>query len=493
MSSGTNQTKLYAVLAIVIVIVGAATVILVLMQQPTTPTGPSVQVVGSNGSVHAVTLSEMKNMNVITRNGSFQNSYGNVRGAGEYKGVKIADLIELAGGMATNQLVIINATDGYNQTFGYLNVYPNATGYNLQGDMVLAFSYNGTEVPTWTDGFRILFLPLDGYFNNSDGAGAFESDFYSGAAGPKCVSNVDTIQVANRPPIVLSVKVGGTITSYTMSKLMSLPSTSGMGGYKKSSGNITGIANYTGVAVLDLLNAAGTLPANYSLRVIGSDAYESVFNRTEVEGRFLGYYKTNGSSVGVVNCTLIVAYQANGTLLPSGTGPLRMVTLNKDGYVTDGSWWAKLVANITLIDEVTPWSLVLQGVQPWIMPHSDYYSMASCAHHRHAITVGSDVYWGSTLWDIVASFDGGNNTPHYEFNTTLAVFEYNVTLYDSLGNNITFTSAQLLSDMTTNSIVVAGWVNGELLLPPSYPLVLVTPGTLWLSHIVRIQMTGWKP
>jgi hypothetical protein len=97
------------------------------------------------------------------------------------------------------------------------------------------------------------------------------------------------------------------------------------------------------------------------------------------------------------------------------------------------------------------------------------------------------------LWDIVASFDGGNNTPHYEFNTTLAVFEYNVTLYDSLGNNITFTSAQLLSDMTTNSIVVAGWVNGELLLPPSYPLVLVTPGTLWLSHIVRIQMTGWKP
>jgi len=492
-SSGTSQTKLYAVLAVVIVIAGTATAVLILMQQPTSSTGPSVRVVSSDGSIHVVTLSDMKNMNVITRNASFQNSYGNVRGSGEYKGVKIADLVELADGMATNQLVFINATDGYNQTFSYLNVYPNSTGYSLQGDMVLAFSYNGTEVPTWTDGFRIMFLPLDGYFNNTDGAGVFESDFYTGAAGPKCVSNVDMIQVTNRPPIVLSVKAGGHLTNYSMSKLMSLPAISGWGGYKKSSGNITGIANYTGVAVLDLLILSGTLPANYSLRVIGSDAYETVFNRTNVEGRFLGYNKTDGSSVGIVNCTLIVAYEANGTALISGSGPLRMAILNKDGYVTDGSWWAKLVVNITLIDEVTPWLLTLQGVQSWRMPHSDYYSMASCLHHRHAITVGPDVYWGATLWDIVASFDGGNNTPHYEFNTTLAVLGYNVTLHDSLGNNVTFTSDQLLSDMTTNVVVVAGWVNGELLLPPSYPLVLVTPGALLLSHIVRIEMTGWTP
>jgi hypothetical protein len=488
MSSGTN-TKLYAVLAIVIVIAGAATAVLVLMQQPTTPTGPSVRVVGSNGSVHVVTLNQMKTMTVITRNGSFQNSYGNIRGAGEYKGVKIADLIELAGGMATNQLVFINATDGYNQTFSYRNVYPNSTGYNLQGDMVLAFSYNGTEVPTWTDGFRILFLPLDGYFNNSDGAGAFETDFYSGAAGPKCVSKVSTIQVGNRPPVAVSVKIGGHIINYTMSKLMSLPATSGMGGYKKSSGNITGIGNYTGVAILELLTASGTLPANYSLRVISSDAYETVFNRTEVEGRFLGYYNTNGSSVGVVNCTLIVAYKLNGTPLASGSGPLRMVILNKEGYVTDGSWWAKLVANVTLIDEVKPWSLQLKGAQSWNMPHTDYYSMASCTHHRHAITVGPNVYWGSSLWDVVASFDGGSNRPHYEFNVSLATHGYTIYLIDGNGDNVSFTAAQLAGN---DSIVVAGWINGELLVSPNYPLVVVTPGHLWLSNIVKIEMTGWN-
>ncbi len=489
MSSGTN-TKLYAVLAIVVVIAGTAVAVLVLMQQPTTPTtGPSVRVVGSDGLVHVVTLNQMKTMNVITRNGSFQNSYGNIRGAGEYKGVKIADLIGLAGGMAGNQLAIINATDGYNQTFSYLNVHANTTMYALQGDMVLAFSYNGTEVPTWTDGFRIMFLPLDGYFSNADGAGAFESDLYSGAAGPKCVSKVDTILIAD----ALTVKLGGQIRSYTVSQLMKMPATSGLAGYKKSSGNITGIGNYTGVKVLDLLTLSGALPANYSLRVISADAYETVFNRTEVEGRFLGYDKTNGSSVGVVNCTLIVAYKLNGTPLASSSGPLRMAMLNKDGYVTDGAWWAKLVVNITVIDEVKPWYLQLQGPQSWNMPYSDYYSMASCTtHHRRAITVGSDVYWGAALWDIVGSFDGGNNTPHYEFNTTLANHKYNLTLYDSHDGNYTLNSTQLIDDMITNNIVVAGWVNGELLKGSAYPLVLVIPGSLLLTNIVRIQMTGWQ-
>lgn len=448
-----------------------------------------MRVVGSDGTTHIVTLAQMKTMNVITKNGSFQNSYGNIRGAGEYSGVKIADLIQISGGMTSSQLAIVNATDGYNQTFSYRNVYPNTTAYAIQGDMVLAFEYNGTLVPDWTDGFRIMFLPDDGYFNNTDGAATIESEFYSGAAGPKCVSNVDTIRVFNRAPTVLTVKVGGVVTSYSMNQLLKLPSVTGVGGYKKSgtpNGTLMGPFSCTGISVLDLLNRTGPLPANYSVRMISSDNYETIFNRTQVEGFFEGYNKTTGVSVGRVNCTLMLAYVANGSLL-DGNGPLRAVMLNED-YFTDSHFWAKFVVNITLIDEVKPWSLDLRGVQSWNMTHDTYYSLASCAHHRRTIAVGEDAFWGVALWTIVASMDGGNDT-HYTFDVSLATHGYQVVLYDGAGHNATFTAAQMAGNY---SIVVAGWVNGELLLSPDYPLVLVTPGHLLLGNIVRIDMIGWN-
>ena len=125
---------------------------------------------------------------------------------------------------------------------------------------------------------------------------------------------------------------------------------------------------------------------------------------------------TTGDPVGVISCTLVLAYLEGGNPLEVG-GPLRIVTLN-DSYFTDGHYWSKSVVEIKLIDEVEPWHLELHGVEVWNMTHDIYYSLASCSHHRTEVSHENEVYAGVPLYIIVAAMDGGDDE-HYIFNTTL--------------------------------------------------------------------------
>jgi hypothetical protein len=82
----------------------------------------------------------------------------------------------------------------------------------------------------------------------------------------------------------------------------------------------------------------------------------------------------------------------------------------------------------------------------------------------------------------------GVDDEHYLFNTTLLATNYNVTLYDSMGNNVTLNCWSVTQNM---SILVAGWVNGALLSDPDWPLKLVTPEGLVLGDLVRVELVGW--
>jgi 3',5'-cyclic AMP phosphodiesterase CpdA len=99
---------------------------------------------------------------------SFQNQFDNWRGYGEYTGVKVSDLVNLAGGVEEGDIVRITSFDGYSQDFGYENVYPNTTWLGIQGDMVLAFELNGTEVLDWADGMRLVMMPEDEGYSSID-------------------------------------------------------------------------------------------------------------------------------------------------------------------------------------------------------------------------------------------------------------------------------------------------------------------------------------
>jgi len=145
---------------------GILTIEPVLLDSPSLPR----DLVVIKGLSEDVTLSleDLLEMETITGFSSFQNQYDNWRGQGIYSGVAISDLIELVGGMTTNDTLIVRAFDGYAQEFGYANIYPNATWAEIQGPMILAYSYNDTLVLDWTDGMRLVMMPSDGGYSNLD-------------------------------------------------------------------------------------------------------------------------------------------------------------------------------------------------------------------------------------------------------------------------------------------------------------------------------------
>ncbi len=152
------------------------------------------------GNDEDITLSmdDLVTQETISGFSSFENQLGNWGGLGEYEGVAISELISLIGGMTPSQTLKVISSDGFEQTFCYCNVYPNATWYSYQGDMILAFEYNGTLVPDWSDGLRLVMLPEDSAYSLADclatSAPGQGCNIYS-SAGARWVRYVSIIEV----------------------------------------------------------------------------------------------------------------------------------------------------------------------------------------------------------------------------------------------------------------------------------------------------------
>ncbi len=172
---------------------GILTIEPVLLDAPSLPRD-SVVIRGLNEDV-TLSLEDLLQMETVTGFSSFQNQYDNWGGQGIYSGVAISDLIELIGEMAINDTLIVRSFDGYVQEFGYSNVYPNASWNELQGPMVLAYSYNDTMVLDWTDGMRLVMIPSDGGYSNIDAIQTSESDnvISAGARWVRFVSSIEVI------------------------------------------------------------------------------------------------------------------------------------------------------------------------------------------------------------------------------------------------------------------------------------------------------------
>lgn len=152
------------------------------------------------GNEEGITLSidDMFSLDTLSGFSSFENQLGNWRGYGEYEGVAIDTLLSLVGNMTETQTLRVISSDGFEQTFCYANVHPNTTWYSYQGDMILAFEYNGTTVPEWEDGLRLVMIPEDGAFSIDDclatSAPGQGCTFYA-SAGARWVRYVSIIEV----------------------------------------------------------------------------------------------------------------------------------------------------------------------------------------------------------------------------------------------------------------------------------------------------------
>lgn len=163
---------------------------------PTRSLGVAVVGRQADADFHPVQLQEMA---VFEAEGTFENIHGNFRGGGVYRGVPVRDLLEETGGMRPGDRLVVRSWDGYQQEFPYENVYPETAGWEVwQGEMVLAIEYDGIPVPDWDEGYRIVFLPEDGVFDNEDyrrtsleGEGWYEYP----SAGSRWIKTVESLEV----------------------------------------------------------------------------------------------------------------------------------------------------------------------------------------------------------------------------------------------------------------------------------------------------------
>jgi len=346
----SSQTKPVTILIVALLVSGAAMAALVFLQS--TDDGLSnyyVEIVGSNGVSQNVTLAEMMMMDNVSGNSSYQNTYGNVKGVGVYKGVRISDLVDLVGGMEEGYIVRIVAEDGYSQTFERFKAYPNLTIWNLQGDMILAYEYDGLAMPEYEDGFRLAFIPEDGYYSSADANTTTEPN--PSAAGPQWVSNVARIEILKN--------LYNSTYSVSETMLRTLPSITGEGGYKKKAGDIIGPFNFTGVAFSILLEQFALVPDDYILIARSSDGQTGEYTKAVVEGDVNGYTPL-GNPLDSINSTMTLAYEQDGSPISDG-GPLMIVFLNEDGNLTDGFRWVKRIVSIT-IPELSGTTSMLRNV-----------------------------------------------------------------------------------------------------------------------------------
>ena len=145
-----------------------------------------------------LTLEDLKGFDTVQGMSAFENQYGNWKGQGTYNGVPLRALVEVFRGIEQESVVLVRAWDGYEQKYGYTNLYPNSTLLSIQGEMILAFAFDDEEVPDWEDGFRVVFLPQDGEYSNNDALITTDEDLLDGelvSAGSRWVRNVAEIEI----------------------------------------------------------------------------------------------------------------------------------------------------------------------------------------------------------------------------------------------------------------------------------------------------------
>ncbi|MDD5263752.1 MAG: hypothetical protein PHU43_02845 [Candidatus Bipolaricaulis sp.] len=143
-------------LALVVLTVSVAAPLVV--RWALSPTGPAIEVVLPSGATRMVTLATLRRLPTLTRQGEYQNQFGNWRDAGVYSGVRLADLI----GDADYETIDVVARDGYRVTIERARIE------SPDHPVVLAYAKDGVAVPAWEDGFRIAVLPEDGRISNEE-------------------------------------------------------------------------------------------------------------------------------------------------------------------------------------------------------------------------------------------------------------------------------------------------------------------------------------
>jgi hypothetical protein len=151
-------------------------------------------------------------------------------------------------------------------------------------------------------------------------------------------------------PAVLTVTKGTQTKTFTMAELKALPVLSGYGATKNKSGTIAGPFQYKGVALTDLLAAAGGMSATNSVKITAKDGFSKTLTYAQVtEGGFITFDKAGAEVAAEMKPVLFVAYERDGAALDESTGPLQFGLITSQNQLTENSWWVKQTEKIEIV------------------------------------------------------------------------------------------------------------------------------------------------
>lgn len=287
-------------------------------------------------------------------------------------------------------------------------------------------------------------------------------------------------------PVLTLTGVDGTSKSFTLDEIKALPVTSGQAGIKSSTGKITLPMLFKGVALKDLVAAAGAFDDTMGISVQATDGYAITFSYDQVmSGGFIEYDPGTGDELkSPVPVTAMLAYEMEGKPLDEQQdGILRLVIVSDEPkQVTDGHWSVKFVNLVEVKLLSTDWSLHLEGAINELMDRATFESGASPKCHGVTWTDDKAQEWvGIPLWLLVGRVDDTVKHEGPAFNDALADMGYTVDVIASDGYTVSFESGRIKRN---DNIIVAYLVNGNPLPDKYFPLRLVG------SDLQKNEMAG---
>jgi hypothetical protein len=444
---------------------------------------------------------------------------------GALKGTAISDICSLVGGASSGDQINVKASDGYNETFQYSNVYNTLTDPDLnarQGKMVICWykdgSYSGAG---WTDGMLLAFFtevarPSDSklIFGHQDMHDCLpetnwhwyyqDSIQYPSTHGLS-IKYINEISIYSGGTSEWSIPLSGAREdNLTQGWFENGLACHGASTYDDGAGNVwSGFALWYICGLVDDQNIHGAASFNdnlyYDIRVTGGiDNYDYTFSSTDIAR----------------NNYIFLANKLNGQAFSATYHPeyypLKVVSST---FTNGGPSVAQInkieLLNISSTPPITPtptpgvadWPLQLVGALSETMSSAQFQSGVDCHEPVTYTDEDNDTWSGMALWMLVGQIDDTNKHGAGSFNDTLAAANYQIKIYAADGYNYTFYSTDVARN---NNIIVANKLNGDPLPlntlsgdPPSshpaYPLKITGPGTSSGSRIgavVKIELIG---
>jgi len=262
--------------------------------------------------------------------------------------------------------------------------------------------------------------------------------------------------------------------AFTLAELKKLRPAAGRAGTLNTVGRIVKPARFAGVALADVIAAAGGAGGAQDVVLTARDGYRLTYTRAQVtKGEFVAFDPATGDTLADHEpLTLILAWEQDGKPLAAADGPLRSVVVcPKGGALTDAHLSVKDVAKVTLVAAAAagPWALALEGARVETIDQAAFESGAAPGCHGATWKDAEGRAWsGIPLWLLVGWVDDARKHGTGAFADDLAT-GYDVELTGAGGARVALPGERVARN---DGLLVAHRLDGAPLAGAAFPLRL---------------------